>query len=275
MAGDWYIEAFRADYLDLYAHRDAEDAARAVWFIRDIIPVEILSPGAPMLDCACGAGRHLLPLRLEGMAAVGIDLSLDLLRHSLDKAGATGAGGGGHPAEACVAATNERRAALPVACADMRVLPFGDGAFAVVLSLFTSFGYFEGDEENLRVMREFARVLRPGGRLILDFLNAPRVRGRLVARSERALADGGRLIEERSIAGGRGLSGGDRVIKRAQRVWADGRVREWIESVRLYEVDELETMLSGCGLTVLSRHGDFDGSPYAPVSPRCLLVARR
>ena len=62
--------------------------------------------------------------------------------------------------------------------ADYRELPFADASFDAALNLFTSLGYL-GDEEDTRVLREIGRVLRPGGRLVIEILH----RDRLVAAS--------------------------------------------------------------------------------------------
>jgi len=252
---EWFVEAFRSEYLDLYPHRDREDAARAVAFLKGLSSDKSLSAqfdsGAFVLDCACGAGRHLEVLREAGFHAVGIDLSADLLRRALEN----GAGAAQTP--------------MPVARADMRRLPFPNTAFATVLSLFTSFGYFEDHDDDRRVIFEIARVLRPGGLFLLDFLNAAAVRANLVPRSERSLPDGGRLIEERHID-----SRSNHVIKRARREWPAGRRREWTESVHLYEAAEIEAMMRAAALTPLRRYGDFDHSLHAPSSPRLIVVAQ-
>jgi SAM-dependent methyltransferase len=244
---EWYKQAFGSDYLDLYPHRDDEDASRAVTFVARLLAGRGKSWGA-ILDCACGAGRHLRQLIEAGFPTVGIDLSWDLLRVG-----------------ACQGAIQP----YPAARADMRALPFRSGAFAVTVSLFTSFGYFEDPREDRRVLGEVARTLRPGGLYVLDFLNAPAVRAGLRPHSRRAMADGGQLIEERLIDGE-----AKRVVKRARREWADGRRREWTESVRLYEADELEDMLVEAGLRPMRRYGDFDFAEHDPAAPRLILVAR-
>lgn len=246
-AGRWYERAFGADYLELYAHRDERDAADAACFVLEALDADD-SAGDPILDCACGAGRHLNLYLEAGRRAVGVDLSLDLLRH-----------GRARRAGAC----------RPVVRADMRALPFPEGTFGAVTSLFTSFGYFDDPSEDRRVLSEISRVLRPGALYVLDFLNAPWVRATLAPESERALDDGGRLIERRHID-----EASRRVVKRAARVDASGKRREWTEAVRLYEADELEVMLQAASLEPLRRFGAFDRRPHSVDTPRLILIAR-
>jgi SAM-dependent methyltransferase len=205
------------------------------------------TPGSRVLDLACGAGRHLGFLQEKGMAAVGLDLSLPLLRE------ARAAAGDGF-----------------LVRGDMRHLPFADGSFQVVASFFTSFGYFEREEEDRVVLDEIGRILAPGGHVLLDFLNAARVRGTLVPRDEeevegerlvqeRTLRDGGRLVEKR-IEIHRGTGGPPRIFR---------------ERVRLYDPGELEALLAERGLTVVERFGDYRGTPFDGGSPRLILLARK
>ena len=236
MTAPWYVEAFRAGYLEVYAHRDAAAAEAETAFA-----VAALGDATRILDAGCGAGRHARALAARGLDVIGIDLSLDLLQ--------VGAAEGGGPR---------------YVRGDLRVLPFRDGAFDGAVSFFTSFGYFD-EAGNARHAAGLRRVLRRGGRLLLDFLNAAHVRATLVPRSERS-RDGHRIVEERAIRGGR-------VEKDVRLTAPDGAQRTWRESVRLYERDDLAALLEASGLVVRSVHGDLAGARFADTSPRCVVVA--
>ncbi len=249
----WYCKAFEAGYLNLYSHRDGQDAARALNFLESQIA---LRSGTRLLDLCCGAGRHLALIapRIEGGA--GLDLSRVLLSEAREKLSSA-----------------EHRpfpARPPLMEADMRSLPLRSGFFEVVINLFTSFGYFDRDEENEDVLAEVSRVLRPGGAFVFDHINRPYLEARLEARTVRSL-DGGVVVTEtrRVDADTR------RVHKDVEWTHPTKQPVHWHESVRLYEASELESLFRRVGLEVESRFGDFDGVPLGPDTPRMIYVARQ
>ena len=233
-------EAFGADYILVYPHRDDPSAAAEVRALRGLVPG--LDPGSRVLDLGCGAGRHLRVLGAEGFRAFGCDLSRDLLGEAVRR-GTGGLVGG-----------------------DMRRLPFRSGRFDAVLCFFTSFGYFGKAEEDADVLREAARVLRCGGGLLLDLMDAASVRRDLVPVSERA-GPGFRVVEERGLS-----ADGSRVEKRVT-LHGDGATRSWTESVRLYDPDEVEAMAADARLAPARRLGGFGPEPWrSGATPRCVLV---
>lgn len=233
----WWQEAFGAEYRLVYAARSDEAAAREAAFVFTALGAR---EGERLLDCGCGGGRHARAFAARGLRVVGVDRSADLL------AAARSAGAG--PA---------------YVRADLRALPFR-AAFDHAVSLFTSFGYFEGDGD-ARQLRAMRRALRPGGRFLLDFLNAPRVAADLVPESERET--GGAVVREsRVIRGGR--------VEKTVEVERGGAVTaRWRESVRLYERPELEAMLRSADLAVDAAYGDLQGGPWSPVASRLVLRA--
>jgi SAM-dependent methyltransferase len=157
---------------------------------------------------------------------------------------------------------------VPLVRGDMRALAYRDGSFDAVLSLFTSFGYFEDDDANWQVLREAARVLRPGGRFLLDFLNALRVRADLRPHSARTLPSGLEVVETRQIDESR-----RGVVKTVELRRGGKSLRRWEETVRLHTREELTAALAASGLKVSWVCGDFDGSPHGAQSSRLILLA--
>jgi SAM-dependent methyltransferase len=238
----WYRRWFGTRYLELYPHRDRDEARDAVDLLLERADP---SPG-PILDLGCGAGRHLEALRERGRAAVGLDLSAPLL------------------AEAA------RSGASRLVRGDMRALPFSGSCFQAVTSFFTSFGYFRDPADDGLVLEEAARVLVPDGVFFLDYLNAPRVREDLVPEDEREVR-GRRVIQRRWIEGG--------MVEKRIEIHPEGGGGEaspsvFRERVRLYEADELEEMLRSRGFRVEDRLGEYDGSPHDRDTSRVILVAR-
>jgi hypothetical protein len=149
----------------------------------------------------------------------------------------------------------------------MRVLPFGGGVFASVLSLFASYGYFLSETENEAVLGEARRVLRDGGSLVLDLPNPYDARRRSGETTERA-AGGFTIRETRCLR-----DAGRRIEKQVTISDADGRpVREYLESLRLYEPDEIAAIASRAGLTQRQAWGDYDGRPWKSNAPRLIIL---
>ncbi|RPJ53888.1 MAG: class I SAM-dependent methyltransferase, partial [Acidobacteria bacterium] len=160
---EWFEEWFGEEYLQLYPHRDDAEADRAVALI---VRATGFVPGWRVLDVASGAGRHARAFRAVGARCVGLDLSRALLQVAR---GVTDA---------------------PLVRADMRRIPIRPGSMDLTVSLFTSFGYFEHDEEHAAALREMVATIRPGGWFVIDFLNATEVRRRLVTRETLAVQGG-------------------------------------------------------------------------------------
>jgi SAM-dependent methyltransferase len=236
----WYKEWFGQDYLDLYAHRDEEEAETHVEFVLGRLGAT--APGR-VLDLACGAGRHQLALAHRGFQVVGVDLSITLLATSPISRGRV--------------------------AGDMRRLPFRDASFAWVLNFFTSFGYFETERENFRVLEEIVRLLQPGGRFMIDFLNSERVLAELKSKEMQSIAGREVAIERWYDKNTR------RINKRMRLAGPAGRSTTYLESVRAYSSDEVTIGARWAGLEVDALHGDFTGESYQRDSPRLIVVGHK
>lgn len=236
----WFVDAFDGHYLDRYAHRSQEAAAREAPFLLRELNV---APGAAMLDLCCGAGRHSGELARAGLHVTGVDLSIALLRK---------------------ARADHRQ--IEFVRADMRALPFADKSFAGAVNLFTSFGYFEADAENLAALREAARVLRPGAAFVLDFFNLAPTVAALVPKSEKTVS--GRQITET-----RGYDPSRKRIEKITRIAEASGAREVRESVRAFAPEEFDALFAQANLGIRSRFGDMEGAAFnAKTSPRCITV---
>jgi SAM-dependent methyltransferase len=234
---EWFEEWFGEEYLQLYPHRDDAEAERAVSLI---VGATGLTAGWRVLDVGCGAGRHARAFRAIGARCVGLDLSRTLLRVAR---GVTDA---------------------PLIRADMRHLPIRAGSMDLTVSLFTSFGYFEHDEEHAAALREMVATLRSGGWLVIDYLNAAEVRRRLVAREQVPVRGGSAEVA-------RAMSADGRYVCKTIRTPSG---RRYTERVRLFEQSQMTAMLADAGLDVRHRFGDYDAAPLQPDSPRTILAGR-
>jgi SAM-dependent methyltransferase len=234
---EWFEEWFGEDYLRLYPHRDDAEAERAVSLIAQATG---LTAGWRVLDVGCGAGRHARAFRAAGARCVGLDLSLTLLRVAREVTDA------------------------PLIRGDMRHLPIRPGSMDLTVSLFTSFGYFERDDEHAAALDEMVATLRPGGWFVIDFLNAAEVRRRLVTR-ETLPMPGGAAEVARTVS-----DDGRYVCKTI--VTPAGR--RFTERVRLFEQGQIAAMLTGAGLTLRRRYGDYEAAALGPDSPRTILAGQ-
>ncbi len=236
---EWFEDWFDADYAALYAHRNAGEAALAVATALREAPE--LAHG-PVLDLACGGGRHLAELRKTNPQAFGIDLSPMLLG---------------------LAPETLRPWLLR---ADMRKLPVKPGLAGITL-WFTPFGYFS-DPENEALLRSLSGLLRPGGVLLMDYLNAADLRRALVA--EDTLERGGiRVTSRRRLEG-------DRVIKEMNLFRLEtGETRKARESVRVYEPGEIEAMAARADLRLRKAMGTYAGAAFNETSPRWIALFQK
>ena len=232
----WYQEWFDEYYLLTYAHRDDNDARQQVELIcRTVRP----TAETTVLDLACGDGRHAVLLAEHGCCVTGLDLSPTLIQRA-----------------------RERAPELTFYQRDMREIP---GTYDLITSLFTSFGYFETDAENAAVIAAVSRALNPGGHYWLDFINPAYVRAHLEPVTRRQLDNGWQAEERRGIKDGR-------VVKRLTLTNGDQQ-KHYTESVRLFDRDALEHMLTQHGLAVTHAFGTIDGQPWHADAPRTILCA--
>jgi SAM-dependent methyltransferase len=234
---DWFEEWFGEDYLHIYQHRDETEAEHAIELIATNLAGRRIET---VLDLACGAGRHSKVL-CERWWTVGLDLSMSLLRTARHDSGDA-----------------------PFVRADMRELPFADHSFDLVVNLFTSFGYFDDDREQVRVLAGVRSAMRDGGTLVIDFFNANQVRRELVPYDERV--ENGITIEQR-----RSISPDDRFVEKT--ITLRERGKEYTERVRLLSPKDLERMLITAGFRVVRLFGDYAGRDWSDDSPRTILFA--
>lgn len=151
----------------------------------------------------------------------------------------------------------------------MRYIPVKSGQFDLALSLFTSFGYFTEDNDNVLVLKEVSRILKPGGRYILDFLNEIQVRTNLIPSDD--IEIGGKQVKIlRWIDESR-----NRIEKRIQIAETVRAFREYRESVKLYSKEQLADMLSSVSIKPVAIFGDYASVSFTPDSPRLIIIGEK
>lgn len=246
----WFKETFGQRYLDLYSHRDESEARSVLNLIRRAaLPLRLEQ--LRILDLACGAGRYSSLLAGQGHFVAGVDLSAELLLNATRRTESE---------------TDIGRAVF--IRADMRAVPFKD-AFDLVICMFTSFGYFDTDQQNAAVLTEMAGALRSGGAYLIDFLNRPRVMSRL--KPEDSFEKGGMKVQQRRWITADSL----RVEKETLVQSNDGSRERYRESVRLFSRGEMLAMLDLAGLPVENVFGGYDMTEHGDDSERLILTGRK
>jgi SAM-dependent methyltransferase len=244
----WYEGFFGESYLRAYRPVLAEtDTAGQVNFVVRTLRLE---PGMRVLDLCCGQGRHAVPLARRGLRVTGQDLSEHLL------------GEAGKAAEAAGAQVELVRS-------DMREIRW-TSEFDAAINLFTAFGYFEDDRENIRVLEGVARALRPGGRFLIDLLNPAWLHRNWQSTGWSRGEDGLIVVEERRMDFARSIHVCDWTF-----IEADGRRRSATTRLRIIHPHEIAAWLHGAGMEPEALYGDFDGTPLGIESFRLITVARK
>jgi len=244
---DWWKGYFDEKYLLEYEPlfdpvRDRTEVARMM----DVLALPV---GARILDCPCGQGRHAHLLAEAGFRVEGVDYSPALL--SAAKRRGTGP-------------------SLHYTRADMRKLPSRfTGRFDAVINVFTSFGFFADPRDDRRVVREFARVLRPGGVLLWHGGSRDGVSARFLTRDWWKTRDGTLVAQERSFDP---LSG----LLSIESHWQGPKRRGRRDHrIRLYSATHLAELFRDAGLIVEQAHEGWSDRPLRRRSSDMLLVARK
>lgn len=221
---DWWRDIFNANYLrtdgDVVADPQITEAE-----IDTFASLLDLSVDDNILDLCCGQGRHVLELARRGYRNLwGVDRSHYLISRA-------------------------RRVALQnghtvrFSEGDARKLRFPESRFDVVYLAGNSFGYFESVDDDIAVLRELRRVLKPGGRLLIDFTDGDYLREHYEARSWEWIDKNYFVCRERSLS-----RDATRLISREVITHTSkGVVADQFYAERLYNQAQLAAMLESNG----------------------------
>ena len=236
----WFDSSF---YHQLYANRNENEAAN---FIDELLMELKPLANSTMLDLGCGAGRHAKYLASKGFRVKGIDLAFSSIQ----------------------TAKRSERFNLQFHQQDMRT-PFGNSRFDYVFNFFTSFGYFKDEEDNHKVISNIFNALKPGGVLVMDYINVAWSEKRLVPAEEKEI-DGiayhlTRWTDDKNFY--------KKIV--IDDIQAEGSF-EYTEQVAKLELSDFENLFSCNGLRLQKVYGDYQLNGYDDqTSPRLILVAKK
>jgi len=237
----WYASWFDSPFYPmLYKHRDEQEAADFL----DLLLQKIKVPkGGRILDLACGRGRHSRFLHSRGMQVHGVDLS----PRSIQEANLLSSEG------------------LSFELRDMR-MPWSRPEFDLALSLFTSFGYFDTDEENGQVLETLRSAVHADGWVVLDFFNSQKVLSELLEEEKEQ-----RQIEEYTFCTHKWVDNGR--VQKEIRVNTSEQEWQFSERVRAYSLSDLVLMSEKAGLELKQIWGNYALEAFdKDSSDRCILL---
>jgi SAM-dependent methyltransferase len=239
---EWYRNWFDSPYYDLlYKDRDQEEADM---FIHNL--VKHLSPpkNSLMLDLACGKGRYSIALNHMGYNVTGIDLSQTKIE----------------------AAKMHQKPGLTFAVNDMR-MPLEPNKYDYVFNLFTSFGYFDNEEENKTVLTNVFNSLRNNGVFVLDYVNGEKAAKQLLEHEECSL-EGVDFIINRYVKN-------NLIIKEIK--VTDGDIEHnYSEKVSIFSEEKLKEYITGCGFEISEAFGDYQLNKFNPeTSDRLVIISKK
>lgn len=239
---EWFESWFDTPYYHiLYSNRDYTEAEN---FITQLTAELQLPKNSEIIDLACGKGRHSVFLNKLGYIVLGLDLSKKSIEHNRQF-------------------ENEN---LQFAVHDMRD-KVAHSQVDAVFNLFTSFGYFDSEDDDRKVFKSVSDVLKTDGFFVLDYLNENYVRNKMVSEAE--MQRGGidfkisKKIEDQHIV---------KEIKFS----ADGQDFNFFEKVKLHTPESIQKYAEDNGFERLKIWGDYQLNDFdAEVSPRCINLFRK
>lgn len=235
---NWYRSWFDTTYYHiLYKDRDYEEAS---YFMEQLTSFLKLPKDSEILDLACGKGRHSKYLNRLGYRVTGLDLSYSSIAHAKKF-------------------ENEK---LSFRVHDMSE-PFSK-KYDAIFNLFTSFGYFEKEEDNLRTLKAIQTGLKPGGFGVIDFLNINYVAKNIIPKETKTI-EGITFEIERYIKDGY-------IFKNIGFI-DNGNQYNFTERVKALTLNDFKTYFQKANCTLIHCLGDYHLTKFdEDISERLILI---
>jgi SAM-dependent methyltransferase len=239
---EWFESWFNSPYYYiLYKNRDEIEAE---FFIKNLTQKIKLNKGDKVLDIACGKGRHSIIFNKLGYFVNGIDISPESIKEAQKNANQT----------------------LQFYVHDMRKL-FRVNYYNLAVNLFSSFGYFKTEKEHQQSINNMYKCLKPGGFLVIDFLNVYKVINTLIPAEEKQIENIHFKIERKFSNGC--------IIKNIDITDGDKKYN-FEEKVKAFTIKDFKIFFKRSGLQIISIYGDYALNPYnESTSDRLILFAQK
>jgi len=234
---DWFTAWFNTPYYHIL-YKDRNDAD-AQLFMRNITSFLALSKDTHILDLPCGKGRHAVFLNSLGYKVTGGDLSENSIKYAKQFENET----------------------LNFSVHDMRK-SFRQ-KYDAVFNLFTSFGYFEDDTEDLLILENIKNGLTKNGCFVFDFLNAEKVKANLVERETK-------IVDEITFNIKREIKNG--FILKHISFSADDKQHNFTERVKYLDCQKITSFLEKVGFKITNYFGDYNLTNFDKNSSNRLII---
>ncbi len=196
-----------------------------------------LSTEDKILDLCCGQGPDSLELARRGFTNVE---GLDRSRYLIQKA-----------------RTQNKKEGLNVKFreGDARTLPYQPDTFDAVLILGNSFGYFETPQDDVRVLKEVFKTLKPWGKILIDVADGEYLKRRFQPRSWEWIDKNYFVCRERSLSLDKQRLISREVITHVGK----GVIADQFYAERLYTRKSIEELLRTVGFNDITIHGQING----------------
>lgn len=235
VSSDWWRRIFNSVYLktDADVVEDQDITRKEVALFQGILGI---MPEDRVLDLCCGQGRHSLELARSGFMNVE---GLDRSHYLIQRAKAQG---------------KKESLSIKFREGDARKLPYAPDTFDAVMILGNSFGYFETVNDDLRVLKEVARILKPWGKLLVDVTDGKYLRNNFQPRSWEWIDSEHFVCRERSLSHDK-----QRLISRELVSDVDeGIMVDQFYAERLYTKEQIQELLSKAGFSEITIHTQIE-----------------
>jgi ubiquinone/menaquinone biosynthesis C-methylase UbiE len=238
----WFANWFDSPYYHtLYKNRDEKEAQV---FIDNLVQHLQIPKGNKLIDIACGKGRHATYFNSLGLDVLGVDLSPNSI----------------------ASATKNEKATLQFSVHDMREV-YQENRFDVVTNLFTSFGYFDDNNDEQKAINAMASNLKSGGVLIIDFMNVKKVIANLVLKEQKTIdgiifnitrkVEAGHIIKDISITNG-------------------AEKQHFQEKVKAITLADYSEFITTAGLKIIDIFGNYKLEDFnTKTSDRLILICKK
>jgi SAM-dependent methyltransferase len=227
---------------------DPQRWAETAGEVEAILAMTSPQKGAAVLDSCCGVGRHTLEFARRGYTVTAVDRTRGYIEAALETAAA-------------------EELDIEFLLQDVRVFRRPD-YYNLALNLFTSFGFFSDQKEEIRYIKNIRDSLKPGGCFVID-VNGKEILARDFTACEEYEMDG------YSVRGEYTIEDDFATLNNLWSIKGPGENYSYRFSHRIYSAVELKELLLSCGFKNVGIKGGFDGRPYDNNAERLISIARK